>query len=193
MNPDDDQIWLEALSGRLRAGAESQAAREAARLRAGILAREVEPTPLVPAWDPQREEVLISRARREGLIPVAVIARRRVWTGWRTAAALAATVTILVIGIVMWPVPEREAVRGLLGEIVRLEAAQPQVLQRQIAQELRDAGVQVTTYERLGRYGIDADLPTPVPSEVAQVLRRYRIPVPPDGALSVEIAQAAAE
>jgi hypothetical protein len=192
MNSDDDQIWLDALAGRAPARAASQAAAEAARLRAEILARAVAPPALVPARDPRREEALIARARREGLIPARRRARRGGWTGWPAAAALAAAVTVVVIGIVMWPVPERETVRGAPGGIVHLAAEQPQELQRRIVAELRDAGVQAVTYERLGLFGIDADLPTPVPPAVAEVLRRHEIPVPADGALSVEIAQAAA-
>ena len=193
MKLDDDDRWLEALAGRAPAGDDSPAAHEAARLRASILAREVAPSPLVPARDPRREDALIARARREGLIPAKREARRPAWAGWRAAAALAAAVTLVVIGIVLWPAPERETVRGGPGEIVRLSAAQPQELQSRIVQELRDAGVNAVTYERLGRFGIDADLPTPVPPAVAEVLRRHGIPVPRDGALSVEIGSPATE
>jgi hypothetical protein len=102
-------------------------------------------------------------------------------------------VTLVVIGIVLWPAPERETVRGAPGGIVRLSADRPQELQRRIVQELSDVGVGTVTYERLGSFGIDADLPTPVPPGVAEVLRRHGIPVPPDGVLSVEIAPPAPE
>jgi hypothetical protein len=188
MNRDDDQTWLEALAGRAPAGEGGGAAREAERLRAGILARQVEEPPPVPAQDARREAALIARARREGLIPGTVTASRRWWAGWRGAAVLAATACLVVIGFLVRPARIDETVRGAPGGMVRLEDEHPERLQRSIVNDLRSAGVVATPYERLGRLGIDADLPVPVPPEVAKVLGRHRIPVPSDGVLTVEIA-----
>jgi hypothetical protein len=191
MNRDDDQAWLEALAGRSRAGQGGEAAREAERLRAGILARQVEEPPPVPEQDARREAALIARARREGLMPETVAASRRWWAGWRGAAVLAATACLLVVGFLIRPARIDETVRGNPGGMVRLEDDHPEALQRRIVDDLRAAGVAATPYERLGRRGIDADLPVPVPPEVAEVLRRHRIPVPSDGVLTLEISQRA--
>ena len=77
--------------------------------------------------------------------------------------------------------------RGAEHAVVRLEAEDPQALQRQLRDELAAFGVRVVAYEQLGRASIDADLTLPVSLEVRQVLVRHGIPVPADGALLVEI------
>ncbi len=86
-----------------------------------------------------------------------------------------------------------EVVRGTAQAVVRIEAADPSALQRQILEDLRRAGVEATGYERLGRHGIDADLPDLVPPAIERVLQRHGIPVPRDGVLAVEISARAAE
>ena len=208
MSPDDDRIWLEVLAGRAPAAggdaavgddasargaaAREAAAREAEGLRAGILARAVDAAEPVAPQDLRREDALIARARREGLLPAGAGARpeRRV-AGWRTLVAAAAAILVVVAaGVVMRRAPERETVRSAAAGPVRLEAPDPQALQRLILEDLRVAGVRATPYERLGRFGLDADLPVPVPEPIAEVLRRHGIPVPADGVLSVEIAGA---
>jgi len=185
MTHDDDNDWLEALAGR---APESASAREAAALRRGILAREVADPAPVPEHDAWREDALIARARREGLIAPRPAAR----TGWRrgwhaTAVVAAAASVVVVIGFLTREAPEPERVRSAPGGVVRLESAQPEALQRRIVVELRALGVEATAYERLGAFGIDADLPEPLPVEVEEVLRHHGIPIPGDGALAVEI------
>jgi len=189
MRPDDDRVWLDALAGRAPEGIGGATAREAEHLRAGILARAIEEADPVPAIDPRREEDLLDRARREGVLPLRAKGGRAWWTGWagRTLLAAAATLAAVLVGIVMRSGPAPEAVRGGSSATVRLHAPDPRALQRQIVDELRAAGVEATPYERLGLYGIDADLPTPVPLGVRKVLERHRIPVPADDALTIEI------
>ena len=180
---DRDHDWLETLAGR-ETGAGSDAA-EARRLRAGILAREVEEPPAVAVFDRRREDELVERARREGLI------EKRWWGGWQGLAALASAASVLlVLGFLLRDRPPApETVRSGPGGIVRIEAKGAHELQHAIEGELRAAGVAVVVYDRLGSFGLDADLPTPVSDEVRKILDRYRIPVPEDGVLKVELVE----
>ncbi len=188
MSEDDDSKWLAALAGRTGPD-DSAAAREADALRVSVLARTVLDDPSVRLRDPAREAQLIERAMRAGLVP-----RRRTsawsgfWTPLRGALAVAALACFaLTLGLWLRPAGPPEVVRSADG-IVRLEAPDPLLRQRQIVDELRVAGVQATAYERLGRAGIDADLPLPIPVDVRAVLERNAIPLPEDGVLRVEIA-----
>lgn len=177
-----DDRWAEGLAGR---GGEADAATiEARELRAGLLARVIDAEPEAPREDPAREAALVARARREGLIPTPFWDRRRV------VATLAAAASLVIAVALFTRAPrEPEATRGAPAGIVRLESADPASLQRRIAEELRGVGVEATTYERLGRYGVDADLPAPIPPELLEVLGRHALPVPTDGVLTVEIVQ----
>jgi hypothetical protein len=74
---------------------------------------------------------------------------------------------------------------------VRIEAADPHALQHRIAEELQAAGVSAVLYDRLDTYGIDADLPSPPPPAVVEILRRHGIPVPADSVLKVELTEPA--
>lgn len=194
---EDLDIWVESLAGRKGTAAREAsrhvaAAVEAEALRAGILARPIEATEPVPERDPQREDALIARARREGLLPPHSIVRpRRV--AWRYAALAAAAAVLVVAGVLYRTIqrPAEEVVRGAEGGIVRLTSPDPAALRDQIAVELRRAGIESIRYERLGRYGLDAEIPVPVPFLIADVLRRHGIPLPRDGALAIEIAPAA--
>jgi hypothetical protein len=93
----------------------------------------------------------------------------------------------LLAGLLLRAPAEPETVRSGPGEIVRLSAADPASTAERILHDLRAAGVEATAYERLGRPGIDADLPQPLPGSVRAVLRRHGIPEPTDGVLQVEI------
>jgi len=193
MTQDDDRIWLEALAGR-SGGDRSPVAREAEALRAGILARVVVDDPPVDAVDAAREDELIERAARVGLLPrLRRDARGVWWTPWRGALAAAALGGLVVaIGLVTRPAVEPQPVLRAPAGVVRLEADDPLRLQRQILSELRDLGVPATGYERLDRRGVDADLPQPIPADVRSVLARHGIPLPDDSVLRVEIAAKAA-
>ena len=183
---DLDQEFIDGLAGR---GGDA----DARRLRERILARETVEAPFVPEIDPHREAQLVAKARRAGLLP-----GRRVlaWPGWQGLAGLAAAASVmLVLGFLIRPprppVPAPETVRSAPGGIVRVEAEDPHALQHRIAEDLQAAGVSAVLYDRLNTYGIDADLPSPVPPRVVEVLRRHKIPVPPDGVLKVELSEPA--
>ncbi len=200
---DDDLDWLDALAGRAAGGESSIASREAAGLRAGILSRSIAQGQPIPQTDPHREKALIERARREGLLPHPAVAGARGeqsfaervagWIGgWRGLAAAAAVATLAVVAALQWrqppPAPETPTVRSAPGGVFRIDSAEPAALQKTLLEELRTAGVEATGYERLGLFGIDADLPVPLPGPVREVLDRHRIPAPADGVLMIEIA-----
>jgi len=187
MSPRDDQAWLDALAGRDEDERASRDAAEAALLRAALLARPRPDAETVRATDPQREAELINRARALGLIDTRPGPPRSA-RGWRRLA-VAATL-VLAAGLGLWLAQAPEPTVRDSAPTIRLEADDPAALQRQILGELEAAGLDATGYERLGRYGIDADLPQPVPADVRRVLRTHRIAVPPDGVLRIEITAA---
>lgn len=191
---DETEIWFEALSGRATEDRRG-AAREAHALRAAML-RQPKPE-LAPAGrrDVARENALLERARRAGLIPeqrrVESIRWKRVAI-WPALGACAALACSALVAIILWQSPgRREVVRGTPEEVATLHAADPIALKRTLLDELRAAGVKATGYQRLGVQGIDADLPTPIPDRVRAVLERHHIGMPPDAVLRIEIVPAA--
>jgi hypothetical protein len=203
---DDETAWLEALAGRVDPAdsathsrsedAEAERldlVRETLVLREHILAQEFRAVPAVPTVDAARERELIERALAAGLLtaasPRTAVPRRRRFAHPRTGFRAAAMVILAVGAAGLWwsTLPPPESLRGIVGGTVHLEARDPPALKRRLAEELTALGVRVTGYERFGHLGIDADLPLPVSTAVARVLERHHIPVPPDGALVVEI------
>jgi hypothetical protein len=178
---DDDDIWLDALAGRAVADEHTPAAYEARLLREALLRQrtphQVDPLPR----DARREQALLERAQREGLIP-----RSRPSPTWAHVAALA------FLGIALaWflrPIEETERVRSPADDLVTLEASDPVALKKELLDELHAAGVPATGYERFGVAGIDADLPQPVPERVRAVLQKHHVGIPQDGVLKIEIA-----
>jgi len=181
---DDDQDWLDALAG--RGTAVSPTRREAAVLRAALSdarqgVAEVATDEVAAA---RREVALIERAVQEGLIERAP---RRLG---RWQLPLAASVLLAIgAGIFFRPqvADDSGAVRGDERGIVRLTAADPARLERDILAQLRAAGVEATGYEALDVHGIDADLALPLSPEVQRILDVHGIPAPADGVLRVEI------
>jgi hypothetical protein len=189
----DEEIetWLEALAGRAVADEHGSAACEARALREALQRRLPDGTDSAPAGDSIREASLLARARRQGLIPSPVARRPRSWRlgPWPALAALAVIACAAVgITVMLRPTQQAGTVRGGGPGIVRLTAADPAALKADLLRELRAAGIEASGYRRLGREGIDADLPAPVPARVRAILARHRIPVPADGVLEVEIA-----
>jgi hypothetical protein len=184
---DDDQAWLETLAGRGRPDFPGSEATEASALRELIAAQLQEDGTAVAEVDAQREAALIMRARVEGLLPQGVTRPAgRVW--WLTGGALAATAILAsIILSLLRNAPVSENFRGMDGGAVRIESSNPQALKDRLLRELSAVGVHATGYDRLGRLGIDADLPQPLPPAVQHVLERHHIPLPSDGVLAVEI------
>lgn len=182
MNIDDDQIWFDALAG--REPTSSATAREAHALRAALRSAHTSADNVRALRDVPREEALIARAVKEGVIRAAPPRRRLSWQ-----LPLAASLLIVVAaGIVLeLRAPLDTIMRGDENGIVRLQAADSAALKRQILAELRSAGVNATGYEALGVHGIDADLSLPLSPDVQRVLAAHEIPEPADGVLRIEI------
>ncbi len=191
---DEDRDWLEALAGRAAAGSHGAAIREARQLREHIQRNVHAPDVTVPEQDAQREAQLLERARREGLIDPAQLARRARRrmrpAGFARWVALAAGIAGLAVALTFFlrSAPPAAHFRGAREHVTRIEAADPTALKMQILDELRAAGVQATGYEQLGVEGIDANLPQPVPPRVRDVLTRHHLSVPGNGVLRIEIA-----
>jgi hypothetical protein len=194
VNSDDD--WLDALAGRPpRTGADAAARREASWLRHAQRLWPAEP----PALQPAAEAALLGRARAEGLFrPRGWLAacpgcserwRRWLATPWRSGAAglVLASVLVAFIAVPLWQSPPEDTVlRAGPDGLLLLRDGQPQARRDRLADALQAAGLPVQRYERLGRYGIDAELPQPPPAAVAAVLRAERIAVPA-GPLRIEV------
>lgn len=187
---DEDQDWLDALAGRTAAGSHRAAIAEAQRLREFIQRNVHAPDVAVPKRDAQRESQLLERARREGLIDPAQLAKRgrRRLTAIGGVTALAASVAGVAIALFLHGGPQTEHLRGTREQVIRIVSADPTALKMQLLDELRAAGVRATGYDQLGVEGIDADLPKPVPPRVRDVLTRHHLSVPSNGVLRIEIA-----
>jgi hypothetical protein len=206
MNEDDD--WFEALAGRPAAAGAARA--EAQALREALL-RWPEAGPALDAAAARAaEDRLIERARQQGLLGPARCAGcaerahrlRALWQGlarpkWVAGGLVTAALALWLV-LPQQPVPGPEAdapavLRAGPDGVVMLASEQPAVLRDRIAAELAAAGVgSIQRYQRLGRAGLDATLPQPLPPAVAAVLQQHRLPAPADGVLRVEVAQRAA-
>jgi hypothetical protein len=189
-----DQDWLDALAGRTPTGSNRGAIHEGERLREFIQRNVHSPDVAVPEQDAQREEQLLERARREGLIDPVELTRRtrrpRRSAAIRALVALAASIAGIAVALTVFlhGTPRAEHLRGPREEVLRIQSADPAALKMQILDELRAAGVRATGYEQLGVEGIDANLPEPVPPQVREVLTRHHLSVPSNGVLRIEIA-----
>ena len=183
MSEEEDLRWLNALAGRAASGSTDAAGQEARTLRDLISAQIEADTVRAPEMDFARESALIARAKAEGLLPPL----RRPWFQAAAGLAAAALLASVLIGLYRTSLPPSETFRGVQDGTVRLAAKDPLALKQQIVRELRAAGVPAVGYERLGRLGVDAELPKPISVSARKVLERHHIPVPLDGALVIEI------
>ncbi|MFA6262519.1 MAG: hypothetical protein WC760_13715 [Bacteroidia bacterium] len=197
---DDDPDWADALAGRPREGAAPATLAEAALLRDAMRRWPVE----TPALEPRPVAELIERARREG-----VLAPRRAWCAgclerWRRWTAnplgMGAAGLVLASLLGLWIVP------GLIGRQAPIDgpgtlrapsaalqlraAADPQAARDNLAARLQALQVPVRRYERLGRFGLDADLPRPLSPALAALLHDEVLPAGDDGSLRVEFEAA---
>ncbi len=180
---DDDLQWLEALAG--REAPASTTRREALALRAAL--KDMESTQASPApgndvTNRSRENALVARARRDGLLPAAT--RREL--GWKVPLAASILMAFGTVMVMQLRDPPAPVLRGEDG-IIRLESPDPAALKQILLTELRAAGVSAMGYEALDVSGIDADLALPLSAELKRVLASHGIPEPADGVLHIEI------
>jgi hypothetical protein len=183
MKDADDREWLDTLAGQLSRAPPTDAA-----------PGNTDPT-VVDATTLEGNPSVVDAAALEGNPfdrkgPTWRTAMRA--TGTRGWAAGALAVAVLLFGWHLSPkTSTSEIARASLDGIVRLEAANPAALRRQIVAELRGVGVEANGYSQLGIDGVDADLRLPVSADVRRVLAGHQIPAPADGALRIEIAASA--
>lgn len=182
MNDDDVQEWLDALAG--RDAAATPTGREARALRTALQATAMSAAAVTPfsPRDIHREQLLLERAAREGVIARAPRRSPR----WVLPLAASIFVAFAVGVFVRLQLPP-EIVRGDEAGVIRLTSSEPAALKQEILTALRSVGVEATGYEALGVHGIDADLPQPPSDELRRVLRQFAIREPADGVLRVEI------
>jgi hypothetical protein len=183
---DDDDIWFDSLAGST-VDEPDKAAATARAIRAAILARAGE-EPAAAGENLRRENDLVARARAEGLLPAQRVHVKRRWPAFLAAAAIAG----LAIGLTLHMRTEAPApvTRGSPAGIARITDKDPKQLQQELIRELKAAGVRASGYESFGRQGVDADLPTPLPGQVREILARHGITPPADNVLQLEIEPA---
>lgn len=195
MNTDHDiDRWMDTLAGRITDDGVPDAVTLRSALRGLPPEDEVAIARELAALEKNGGRDLLDRARRDPVLTQA-LARRPTSRRYRWPAVAAALLAgFAVAWFARLPGPpgtgEAPVVRESPGTIQRLDAADPSRLRDEIAADLRAAGIEVRTYERFGRAGLDADLPEPLPAALGALLARYRLAAPADGVLRVEIARA---
>jgi hypothetical protein len=205
----DDQQWFEALAGRARPGTPAVTLIEAALLREATRRWRAPVAADAPLPPP---EALIARAHAEGLGRrrgwcggwcggFAERWRRlrdRFGNGWRGWPATGGAAAVLVLAVVLLNIDRHTAsgpeaagqpVLRSPGDAGRylLHDAQARQRRDRIADELASAGVPVQRYERLGRFGLDAQITMPPAAAVAAVLALNGLMPAADGTLMVEV------
>jgi hypothetical protein len=205
--------WVDALAGRPASDGDPIASAEGRQLREG-LQRERDRSAVPPGLESTEDlERLLQRGRAAGLSSVerrglaawcAGCARR--WqrllelvrgAGSRHPLSLGGAGGLALAGLValgLWvptllSVPEGEpetVLRGAPDGVWTRTAADPAAERDRLADALAATGATVTRYERLGRFGLEADLPASRSPELQQVLRQAGILAGPDGSLRVE-------
>lgn len=190
----DDQHWFDLMAGRAVPEAHARTRADAAWLRAALLAyRAQAPAGAMP--DPERRiNTLLARAAAAGVLPPrqaprAAAAWRQRWADWRGALpdwrrqgagprwrwtpALAALVLAAALVVLQQPARPPEPAEVERGPALQqLVVADPAQRQQQLLDALRAAGLDAHGFERLGRRGVDIELPVPLPPAQAQALQR---------------------
>jgi hypothetical protein len=203
MNRTDDDDWLDALAGRARAGSRPATLAEAALLR-----RAAQAWPPAVAAEPtaQDDAALLQAAVQAGLLRKrwcgACTARWSAWQqrvaaagprSWALAASLAAAAMLspLAFRETAPPDPVTRGAPDANAESTRLlQHADPRAERDRLATELEALGARVQRFERLGRHGLSAEWPGPVPPAADERLRRLGLARAADGSVQVEVEAA---
>jgi hypothetical protein len=200
MNRTDDDDWLDALAGRPRTGSRPATVAEAALLRHAAQAW----PPAVAAEPAAQDDAALQQAAvRAGLLRkrwCSACAAR--WSAWQQRVATAdprswALAASLAVAAMLFPLAWREAAppepatRGASdanAESTRLlQHADPRAERDRLAAELEALGARVQRFERLGRHGLSAEWPGPVPRTADERMRRLGLARAADGSVQVEV------
>lgn len=202
-DPDDDQQWFDLLAGRHATEPDRRTAQEAAWLRAALLAYRGQAPAGAPAAPDERVARLLGRARAAGLVPTptasgsmrsafacrACRAFRRAWPWSIGAAALAATLALLVAPGGLRPPADRDEAVIMRGDAVQVRrSSQPAVDREAMRAALRAAGIDAAPYERLDRLGLDVELPQQLTPTQRDALTGLGLPPAVGPALRIEFS-----
>ncbi len=208
----DDELWLQTLAGRTgpahRATGPAAAPRPAqneAELLRDAMRRWPAAAPSL-AVSAEDIEQLVAAARDAGLLAPrwhlcrACLQRALSWLQalghWPAGLMTAGVVALLLLGValplLLRPAADDDgpALRAPAQAGVQLrQAAQPEAARDALAGRLQALAVPVQRYQRLGRFGLDAELPVaphPANEALARLLREEGLVVAADGSLRVE-------
>jgi len=194
MNSTDDDDWLAALAGRPREGMAPGTRAEALCLREALREQQTSAPIPVSAADTER---LLAAARAQGLLAGSCRsceALRAFWQGLRSPRRLSLTAglgfAVLMLLVQMPRVDKDQAEEpALRGEAVQvLRDADPAARRERVAALLTQEGVAVRRYERLGRLGLDAQIPPPARARLSdQLARAHGLRIDADGGLRLEV------
>jgi hypothetical protein len=216
---DDIDDWVAALRGQANKNASPQTILMAKIMREAIIERENAKQPDAEFMlSPGSEDAFIAKARAEGLLPekISLLSRaKRYLPGWlhhespvkgnspglaesrshsfRWAGAGGLAIMFgLLIMVAPWKInepPEILTTREIQNGINVLHVAKPSVERDRLAQDLAKLGINAKQYQRLGRLGLDADLPKSLPPELTKLLRHWAIQPSVDSVLTVEFEE----
>ncbi len=203
---DDDQAWLDLMAGRGSDRAEPRTRAEAAWLRAAMLTYKVR-APIGDMPDPvQRLERLLERAVDAGVLPSAAARPslghgastmtmvRGIWQTLRAALRspprVVVAVSVVLAALTLWmtqPVhaPEAPAMRGA-PTTQQIRSEQPEQERDRAMGLLRAAGFEVSAFTRLGRVGLEVDVPSTMSQAQSRALNQLGLGVPSTAVLVVE-------
>lgn len=198
---DDDQQWLQLLAGRHVHEPDGRTAQEAAWLRAALLAYRAQAPAGAPASPELRVARLIGRARAAGLLMPLSPAPQRA-TGAASpllrgpvrrlsiAGALAAALAWLVLPWPLHQTPVDDAAVQRGDAVQTRMSADPSAEREALRAALVASGIEAAPYERLGRLGLDLELPQPLTPAQRDALARLGVAPPSGPSLRIEFVKA---
>lgn len=181
---DDDQDWLDLMAGRSAPQADASTRAQALALRAALLKDRLSAPAGAPAAADERAERLLQRARAAGVLESRLASpARQARAANRWPYAVAASVGLFgMLMLLQQQLPgensdpdqndrAHEQMRG--AALQQRPTSQPLQDRQALLDRLRAAGFDAQPYERLGRQGIDVELPVPLPADRAAALKQF--------------------
>lgn len=196
----DDQDWLDALAGRPDPAADPATNRRAAALREAMLA--IRREELAAESPDEGLDRLLFRLRREGLLET----RKKPWLlQFPAMFAIAATVLISAGFAVIYLADKKDSAPEVLqssapGDAFStraaaqlLFAAAPEDFAAGMQQKFSDAGIPLKQTPSAQGVRLEGDLPGNLPPDALRILDEYRLSIPDDRKLVIEIRQQATQ
>lgn len=201
---DDDERWLRAVAGSPSADMSAASALEARLLREGLLWSREKEAASTPATDEEARDFLLRLQREREHETVkgtaaceGCAARGARWAAWLSnhwvplAGALASIAALAVVVVPPWSSPTEPVWRQPAASAVQLRVdVDPQRRRDDMARQITALGAEIRSYERLGRFGIDARFAPPLSSATAQALQALGLAADADGVVRIEFETA---